>query len=193
MATLFDDILAKGVRAGQVPARTREARDWFRSVAKRTSADPETLLRDADRKTSTPLVGRMYNFFYDPKGKQTLPYYDRFPLIFMVGPAAGGFYGLNLHYLPPVLRAKLMDSLYTITTNKKYDDTTRLRLSYDVLNGASKYKLFKPTFKHYLASHVRSRFINIAAAEWDIALLLPTQRFEKASTQKVYSDSRRAI
>jgi len=193
MATLFDDILAKGVRAGQVPARTREARDWFRSVAKRTSADPETLLRDADRKTSTPLVGRMYNFFYDPKGKQTLPYYDRFPLIFMVGPAAGGFYGLNLHYLPPVLRAKLMDSLYTITTNKKYDDTTRLRLSYDVLNGASKYKLFKPTFKHYLASNVRSRFINIAAAEWDIALLLPTQRFEKASTQKVYSDSRRAI
>ena len=193
MATLFDDILAKGLRAGQVPARTREARDWFRNVAKRTSADPETLLRDADRKTSTPLVGRMYNFFYDPKGKQTLPYYDRFPLIFMVGPAAGGFYGLNLHYLPPVLRAKLMDSLYTITTNKKYDDTTRLRLSYDVLNGASKYKLFKPTFKHYLASNVRSRFINIAAAEWDIALLLPTQRFEKASTQKVYSDSRRAI
>jgi len=196
MATLFDDILTRGLRAGQTPAKSQAARNWFRRVAKRTSGvNPDKILANAEDKDfrATPVVGRMYNFFYDPKGKKTLPYYDKFPLIFMVGPASGGFYGLNLHYLPPVLRARLMDSLYGIVSNEKYDRTTTLRLSYEVLQGAAKYRLFKPTFKHYLASNVRSRFYHVAATQWDIALMLPTQRFEGASTQKVYRDSRRKI
>jgi len=196
MATLFDDLLVKGVRAGQIPARTQAARTWFRDVAKATSkgrSDPSRLLANHDKKSNTPLTGRMYHFFYDPKGKATLPYYDRFPLIFMVGPAKGGFYGINLHYLPPTLRAKLMDALYNIVTNTKYDESTKLNLSYNVLKGASRFKLFKPTFKHYLSAHVQSKFMQINSTDWDIALMLPTQRFTGASAQKVYSDSRKMV
>ena len=33
MATLFDEILTKGVRAGQVPAREKKARTWYRETA----------------------------------------------------------------------------------------------------------------------------------------------------------------
>jgi hypothetical protein len=196
MASVFDEILLRGVRSGQVPARTKEARKWFRDVAQNASSSktsPTELLKETDRLSDGPSVGSMYHFKYDPKGKATLPYYDRFPLIFMVGPAQGGFYGLNLHYLPPPLRAKLMNGLYSITNNKKYDNTTKLRLSYDMLKSASKFRYFKPTFKHYLTSHVKSRFIYIAPTEWDIALMLPTQRFSKATADKVYSDSRQAI
>jgi hypothetical protein len=122
-----------------------------------------------------------------------LPYYDKFPLIFMVGPAAGGFYGINLHYLPPNYRAVLMDRLYTITSDKRYDANTKLNLSYEVLKGAAKYKYFKPTFKHYLASHVKSQFLKINADEWDIALMLPTQNFAKSSSSSVWADSRSMI
>jgi hypothetical protein len=75
--------------------------------------DKENIVNTIDEKS----IGKMYTFFYDPKHKETLPYYDLFPLIFVVGPAAGGFLGINLHYLPPVLRAKLMDSLYQILNN----------------------------------------------------------------------------
>jgi len=192
MASVFDDILLKGVRSGQIPARTRAARDWFRGVASGTSksrANPDKIISEYKETAGRPTIGKMYHFFYDPKGKSTLPYYDRFPLIFMVGPASGGFYGINLHYLPPRLRAKLMDSLYTITTNKKYNETTQLALSYDVLKGASKFKYFKPTFKHYLTGHVKSRYIEIQPTDWDIALMLPTQRFEKASANKVWGIS----
>jgi len=196
MATVFDDLLTRGIRSGQVPARTDDARDWFRGKAQkigRTRVTPEKLLADSQRAKSGPQVGSMYHYIYDPKHKKTLPYWDTFPLIFMVGPAEGGFYGINLHYLPPTLRAKLMDNLYSITNNKKYDDSTKLALSYGVLKGASKYKYFKPTFKHYLSEHVRSKFIYINPAEWDIALFLPTQRFKMANSQKVYSDSRSMI
>ena len=32
-AKVFDDILLRGVREGQIPARTQEARDWYRNQA----------------------------------------------------------------------------------------------------------------------------------------------------------------
>ena len=135
----------------------------------------------------------MYFFFYDPKTKAKLPYYDRFPLIFKVGQSRGSFDGINMHYLPYRLRARLMDALYETANNKRYDESTRLQLNYNVLRAATKYKEFKPTYKKYLSKNVRSRFIEINASEWDIALFLPVERFEKASKSKVWGESRRAI
>ena len=194
MAIVFDDLLAKGVRAGEVPARTDGARDWYRDRARRTRISPQTLIKsDRDRLTSKVLIGKMYHFFYDPKHKKTLPYYDRFPLIFPFKKVRGGFLGINLHYLPLRLRAKLMDELYTLSRDKRYDENTRLRLSYNVLNGAAKYKYFKPCVKHYLTPHVKSRFLEVYAAEWDIALFLPTEKFVGAGKGKVHEDSRKMI
>jgi hypothetical protein len=104
-----------------------------------------------------------------------------------------GFHGINLHYLPLKLRAALMDELYEISSDKKYDENTRLALSYKLLSGSSKYEAFKPCFKKYLYGHVKSKFIEIVSAEWDIALFLPTERFEKASKQTVHRESRKML
>jgi hypothetical protein len=197
MAQIFDNILLKGVRSGQMPARSEDARNWFRDKAKATrssgQARPEQILRTSNNKVDRVLPGKMYHFFYDPKTKEQMPYYDMFPLILMVKKAPGGFYGLNLHYLPPPLRAKLMDGLYEFATDKRYDEDTRIRLSYQLLTGASKLRWYKPCFKRYLYNHVESRFVEIRSSEWDIALMLPTQRFAYANKQKVWSDSRKAI
>ena len=194
MAIVFDDLLAKGVRAGEIPARTDSARDWYRNRARTTRVTPDRLIRsDRERLTSRVMIGRMYHFFYDPKHKKTLPYYDRFPLIFPFKRVRGGFLGINLHYLPLRLRAKLMDELYTLSRDNRYDENTRLRISYNVLNGAAKYKYFKPCVKHYLTPHVKSRFLEVYAAEWDIALFLPTERFVGANKRAVQSDSRKMI
>jgi hypothetical protein len=197
-AKLFDDLLLKGIRSGQVPARTKEARDWYRDQAKgvaRSSIQEDRLIRQmgVDRYENRFRLGHMYMFVYDPKHKDTLPYYDRFPLIFPINKAKGGFLGMNFHYLPLQLRAKLMDSLYDVTTNDKFDETTKMRVSYDILSGASKYKEFKPTVKHYLSSQVRTRLVYINPSEWDIALFLPTERFEKASKTQVWADSKKII
>lgn len=196
MAAIFDDILAAGVRKGQIPARTQAARDWFREKARQqrsAAVYPDNIIKTSDKRKSQVLIGRMYHFKYEPKGAKDLPYYDRFPLIFMVGVAPGGFHGINLHYLPPQLRARLMDALYDITNNTKYDESTKLKVTYDVLNSASRFRFFKPTFKHYLNSQVRSKFIEINSTEWDTALFLPTERFMKAKKTKVWSDSRKRI
>lgn len=195
MATVFDDLLLKGIRSGEIPARTQSSREWFRSAAQgKSGATPEKIARgNREALKNRPAIGRMYHFYYDPKTKASLPYYDTFPLIFMVGGAPGGFYGINLHYLPLKLRAQLMDALYDTANNKRFDESTKLKISYDILKGASKFGPFKPTFKHYLKTHVRSRFIQVEPSEWDIALFLPTERFEKASKRRVHADSRKML
>lgn len=194
-AKLFDEILAKGIRAGQLPARSSTAREWFRDKAQGLGKVSESnILRDStERLKNRTAVGRMYFFMYDAKHKDTLPYYDKFPLIFPVDRTPDGFTGINFHYLPLQLRAQLMDALYDITNNDRYDETTKLKMSYNVLKGAQKFKLFKPTFKRYLTSQVRSRFVQIEPAEWDIALFLQTEQFIGASKTKVWADSKKII
>jgi hypothetical protein len=194
--TTFEQLLVDGLKKGQIPARSREARMWFRNKAARIKAEPGSLMEQDSRKlVGYPKIGRMYLFQYDPKHKATLPYYDTFPLIFPIEPAKGGFLGINLHYLPPVIRAKLMDALYDLTVmpGKPYDEKTYLGLSYQLLKKAAKYKAFAPCIKHYLAPHVRSRFMLVDAVEWDIAMMLPLARFKKASQETVWRDSREII
>ena len=119
----------------------------------------------------------MFMFFYDPKLKQILPYYDKFPMIILVSVDSDGFTGLNLHYLPPKLRAQLMDALYTLSSDDNYDDKTRLRISYDVLKAATMFSDFRPCIKKYLFNHVQSPFYEVSSFEWDIALFLPVEMF----------------
>jgi|11BtaG_2_1085332.scaffolds.fasta_scaffold00004_9 hypothetical protein len=197
-ASLFNDILLRGIRSGQVPARTDAARKWYRDTAQKSvkngpinAGRVERELKD--RGANTSAVGNMYFFAYEAKHAKTLPYYDKFPLIFPIGPAPKGFMGINMHYLPPILRAKLMDGLYDTITNDKYDTSTKLDLSYKLLNSASKFREFKPTIKHYLNAQTRSRFFYVNPVEWDIALFLPTANFVGASKNKVYADSRKII
>ena len=194
-AYVFDQILTKGVRAGQVPAREQKAREWYRDTAKEMGRVNERSLMTGDksRLTGKPMVGQMYMFYYDAKHKDTLPYFDRFPLIFPYKKVKGGFMGINLHYLPLQYRAMLMDELYSVTNNERYDETTRLKLSYGLLDRASRFRYFKPCVKHYLTGQVRSRFLYVYPSEWDVALFLPTERFQGASKTKVFADSRRAI
>ena len=191
MSVIFDTILTKGVRAGQIPARTESAREWYRNSAQEYKRIDETKLMKGgnERLTSRVMVGSMYMYYYDPKHKATLPYYDRFPLVFPYKKVPGGFMGINMHYLPLNYRAKLMDALYDVSNNDKYDETTKLKFNYNILNGASKYKYFAPCVKHYLTDQVRSRFLYVYPSEWDIALFLPTQRFVGATKGKVWKDS----
>jgi hypothetical protein len=103
------------------------------------------------------------------------------------------FWGINLHYLPLPFRAKLMDALYQTRTNSRYDETTRLRISYNILNSAAKYRFFKPCVKQYLYSQMKSQFFYIEPEEWDVALFLPLERFQKASKTQVFADSRKLV
>ena len=194
MSKLFQTLELAAFRKGITP-RSAESRAWFRRQASALGkVNRNQLMNEPEMKlTGKQFPGGMFMFFYDPKNKKTLPYYDSFPLTIIVDTAPGGFTGLNLHYLPMVLRAKFLDALMDIASDKKYDDNTRFSLSYNMLKKASNMKYFKPCFKRYLLTNVRSRFARVPAPEWEIATFLPTQDFQKSSSGNVYSDSRRII
>ena len=190
----FDKLQADAFRSGVTP-RTEESLKWFQKrLSNITNVNRNQILKDENLiKVNKPLTGRMFMYFYDPKTKETLPYYDKFPLIIMVARAPKGFYGLNLHYLDFKRRAIFFDRLMDYMTNKKYDRSTKFRLSYSLLSGARKLKEFEPCFKRYLISHITSRVSEVPATEWEAALFMPTDRFVKNKRQSVWNKSRKLI
>jgi len=194
MSNLFQKLEMEAFRKGITP-RTQESRTWFRQKAANLRRVNRNALMKEEPITLKNRVGpgSMVMFFYDPKTKDQLPYYDSFPLAIIVDDAPGGFYGLNLHYLPPMLRAKFLDGLLDNLSDKRYDEKTKIAVSYNYLKKASKLKYFKPCFKHYLTDHVRSRFAVVAAPEWEIATFLPTADWQKKGSSAVYADSRKML
>lgn len=209
-SSVFTTILQQGISRGHLPAKTQAARDWYRAAAKdfggriRGGDGPtagrvdygrikETtfLQQNVEQQTNVVLPGNMYMYLYDPKYKEELPYYDRFPLVIPFKIDKTHVWGLNLHYLGLKERAILFTAIYDLTNNKKYDQTTKFKLTYEMLNKAAKFKYFKPCVKCYLKSHLRSKPLLIQPEQWDICLFLPLERFHKATRTQVFADSRK--
>ena len=193
MASYFTQIAAKGADSGITPNQTQEARDWFRNTAMKASRITENKLMSGGLLVNNPEIGKMFLFAYDPKTKTDLPYYDRFPLIFPFRILPDGFMGINMHYLPYPIRAKLMDLLYNYVSDPKLNPRARLKITYSLLQSAATNKYIKPCVKRYLFNHVRSKFVYVLPVEWDIALFLPVENFKKANVRQVWNDSRRTI
>ena len=190
MATIIDNVNQRLSKLGYING-SRDARTWLRTKVNSLKATPSTLMSDRERLRSQSIIGRMYFYYYDPKTKDQLKYYDKFPLVIPIERYGDGFLGLNLHYVEPKVRFILLDKLSTYTNNKMYDETTRLRLSYQTLKSASSIFEATPCIKRYLYSHVQSRFLEIDANEWDIAAILPVESFEKKSKEHVFNESRK--
>ncbi len=191
--TGFQKLLQQAADEGILLDNSNESLQWLRKKydsIKPSDVMPKNFLSEMDRRRKVPLLGRMYMFLYDPKYKDQLPFYDRFPLVFPFRRVAGGFYGLNLHYLAPRYRAILMDQLYNLLNNTKFDETTRLRFTYDLLNSSSKYRWFKPCVKHYLNEHMMSTLIYIEPTEWNLALFVPSEQFRGTNKRNAWQDSK---
>lgn len=196
MSNLFHNLEKAAFTAGITP-RTKESREWFRKhMSSMRGKEMRRMNRNELMKDerinlqNAQGIGSMVMFFYQPKHKATLPYYDTFPLSIIVGPAKDGFYGMNLHYLPPVLRAKFLDGLMDRASNKRFDKSTKFNVTYDYLKSASEMKYFKPCFKHYLTAHVKSRFGKVESKDWEIAIFLPMADWQKDSGRNIYKQSR---
>ena len=190
----FLDKLKSAINTSNATAKARAAGDWFKEKAKQAGASarmrtvtPSQLLKRQPDDSGSP-IGKMLFYKYDPKWAKKLPYWDMYPLVFPFQKAPGGFYGINLHYVRPRDRAILMDQLNGFASNDKYDKTTTLQLSYNTLK---RYGRAVPCVKRYLGSHVVSQTVRIDADEWEIAIFLPVERFQKESSAIVWKDSRK--
>jgi hypothetical protein len=175
----------------------RKSSAWFNQqvalMAGKRITPNKILQNDLSSLATKVMPGNLYLYYYDPKTKDTLPYYDRFPMVFPWKANKDGFIGLNMHYLPYQLRVKLMDNLLVFRNNEKMDQTTKLRYSWQLIDGMAKFGLAKPCVKQYLYSHVQSPFVRVEANDWGTAMMMPVERFVKAGKDQVWLDSRRKI
>jgi len=162
--TIFEKIKAE---AGTEQKTYLWYRNAVRKYAIRINDNPERLIRDEiqDRMGAEEqedenqlrryaVSGHMYIFEYKAKTANKLPYYDEFPLVYVIKATRHEFWGLNLHYMTPKKRAwvvkRLMDGRIDAPRN---------------------------CFHKYITSHVDGYLLDLAAAEWASAILLPIETF----------------
>ena len=168
--SIFDEI-SKLRKSGKEPYQ------WYRNRIKELGTPSQAQLIRDGKITGRVNFGALNMFIYDPKLKNKLPYYDTFPLVLPLESYRDGFLGINFHYLPYALRARLLSRL---DPDANYSALKNVRL-------------VKPTLKRYLNSNVRSRFRKLEEEDFMTAIMLPVQRFKKSSASKVWSDSRKVI
>lgn len=176
----------------------RDALEWLREQAQEVrKITPQNLLQMSG-KTKRLLPGRMYMMRYNPKNKETLPYYDMFPVFFCMNVREDYFSGMNLHYLPPLYRAELMDALYPFVISEGAqgeDMSTTLRtkiqpkVDYAFLKRRRNLMSFKPTWKRYRHQNVIGQFLYIPPIAWDTVMMLPVARFRKAGINTIWRES----
>ena len=204
MANIFDKIreqFKKGTT--DLRAKAKGSIKSFAQMAKSLTGKRvagNEFFRDRERlinRISPIHIGKMVTFYYDPKLKATLPYYDRFPLVIPIEIYDNGFLGLNLHYLPPRLRFILMETLYErvykVENSNEINEKRRTQISYNILKRISSTRYYAPCVKRYLNNHLVSRIYKLRNEDWEMALYLPTERFEKASKQQIWRESRQKM
>ncbi len=138
-------------------------------------------------------TGEVFMYTYDPKWKVELPYYDTFPLVIPIEYYSDGFLGLNLHYLPPVMRASFLNELIKLVNSPPGDKRLRMDISYSILKNSKNLNYYIPCVKRYLINHVRGKILRIQPHEWPLAIILPVANFQKATHQQVWQESRNKI
>jgi len=156
----------------------RKSANWYRkTVADLGDRITARKLMSSGKLNGIPSRGRLNMFFYDPKYKKVLPYYDRFPLVLPIETIPGGFMGLNFHYLRPLQRVSLLNRLQKFADGGM-SKNTRIDASYD---GIKNIGIARTTIKKYLFGHVRSSFLRVDFDEAALAVMLPVQQFKKGS------------
>jgi hypothetical protein len=147
------------------------------------------IAREKSRYVRSFIKGRLYFFLYDPKMKNELPYYDRFPLVLILEKYDDGFLGLNLHYLPVKYRILFLRKLMQFAILDDQDEIKRMRVTYDILNASKRFREFKPCVKRYLFPHIKSRILAVQPDEWETAMYLPVHQFKGEKPQQIWKES----
>lgn len=187
--SFFGQVYVTANRKKIVDLYSVEARKWLMDNAKDSKKISRTDILSENKRVKNDIeVGGLYFYQYIAKGheEKTIKYWDAFPCVFPFDYTKDGFYGLNLHYLPIEYRAQLFDALFNTVNEKKYDDNTKLKLSYEIIKKFSEFNLIKPTIHRYLYEKVSSKFVKIEMPMWAYALFLPVQNFRDGKTGRIY-------
>ena len=182
--------------ASNLQRLSRQSMSWFTkkiTELKNPVSMVKGIAREKSRYVRSFIKGRLYFFLYDPKTKNELPYYDRFPLVLVLEKYDDGFLGLNLHYLPVKYRILFLRKLMQFAVLDDQDEIKRMRVTYDILNASKRFREFKPCIKQYLFPHIKSRILAVQPDEWETAMYLPVHQFKGEKAPTIWKESMEEI
>ena len=198
MAEVQESFLSKvsdAIKTGTVGQEVRRSAQWFQDKIKGlkgglrnqfSSTNAAKFYREAETKVNPNLLkrraelGDLFCYYYNPKYRATLPYYDMFPMIMLLSAEKDTFLGINFHYLRPKWRAVLLDRV-----------SAKLGSGLPRWSKLRQIRQIAPTIKRYRFDHIMRRVVPIEENEQEIAIFLPTERFKKSAKAKVWADSER--
>lgn len=172
-------------------AREELSKKWLNQRRMNTQRRRKERSSRLDSATMTPDEnfgkGVMYFFKYDARTKMKLPYFDEYPLILPFDFKGDLMYAINTHYLPPKLRAVVLDFII-----KAKQDGLRASPQ-QIVRALANNPIFKPAIHSYYPSNIVSNVQEIPSSEWENVIFLPLANFVSYtktphSQQKVYSD-----
>lgn len=150
---------------------------WFKNIIRQLQRRLKPRLNmmvfaDRENISRELIIGKIYFYKYDPKYKDTLPIWDRFPLVIPYEYTNNGFRGINLHYMSHKYRAYLLDQLIRRGGEQYAFEKSRLRITWQILQGIAK---INPNMccKRYLLNHIRSPLREIPYEDWAKIVILP--------------------
>jgi hypothetical protein len=170
--TIFEKI--KDMTGGE-----EKSLQWYRNETKKLAfsykKEPEKFIRDEriDRNEEEEhrddnvirryaRQGRLFLFQYKAKMRY-LPYYDRFPLVYVIKANKDHFIGANLHYLHPIKRVLTIQKL-----REGRIDVPSICIH------------------KYITDHIDGFLLDLASAEWDSVIALPVENFVKPKGDKEF-------
>lgn len=175
---------------------TTNSWSWFmrnvRDLATAQGVKPLALMGDNQiHQTDKILPGYFYQFFYDPKYKEELPFYDTFPLAIPFSATATHFTGLNMHMIYPRARLLLLSKLLVFASDDKLSEKMKINLSWKFISNASRFPGVDKCVRMYLKSHVKSKFLKIPPVDYFSAIFLPVESMKKMTVQEVWKKNSR--
>ncbi|QIW87810.1 DNA end protector during packaging [Agrobacterium phage OLIVR5] len=181
---------------GNINKRIRESVKYFAEKNSAKFVDTGraniSLMTKGQRTASDYLPGQIFTFSYHPKHAETLPYYDRFPLIlFLDVQKNGNLLALNLHYLNPVIRSRILGKIISTVGSNTMRHDTQMKITYGMVKEIAAYKPLGFAIKSYIPSHVAGKVVRIQPQDWDKAVVFPSQLFVGKSQESIWKEARK--
>lgn len=171
--------------AEQMERLKRTSVEWLEAKTKLIRMGVSKIPDSRNPENITNFLGGMYHYHYDPKHKETLPIWDKYPLVIALDVKTNGFLGLNLHYVSGRDRTNLLLGLLNSRTYDVPNNRMKINQNYSTLvKNIQKYPNFKRCIKWYLTNHIQGQALEIKPHEWGFSIFLPLEEFIENKSKK---------
>jgi len=131
--------------------------------------------------------GQIYHFVYNPKYKDILPFWDKYPVIILINMNSKHILGLNLHFVPTYTRKKIVNYILKVNASR-ISNNQPLMVKYSFLKRMIIKLRATICIRKYIISRMSSRVITpIGYKDYvDAVIELKTKRIYGMTQDQIY-------